>query len=153
MSKFTKERSRKAGLPPGTLIHIGERKREKTEISIFNYDEHKLEEKEIMDVGELISFRDKPSVKWIDVDGIHQVDVLEKVGNCFGLSRSLIRTKSDYVLELLDLRQASCHEYVRVGHMGVIRSGVICHDLRVSLSAKVRSSWGSGYRCNLFDRS
>ena len=39
MAKLTKKRSKKAGLPPGTLIHIGEKKTEKVKITIVEYDE------------------------------------------------------------------------------------------------------------------
>jgi len=40
-----KKRSRKAGLPPGSLVHIGEQKIETTRIHVFHYDEQRLEEK------------------------------------------------------------------------------------------------------------
>jgi len=39
MSKITKKRSQKAGLPPGTLVHIGEKKTEKLKITIMDYNE------------------------------------------------------------------------------------------------------------------
>ena len=39
MSKILKQMSRKSGLPPGSLTHIGEKKVEKIKISIINYDE------------------------------------------------------------------------------------------------------------------
>jgi len=39
MSKVTKKRSLKAGLPPGTLVYIGERKAEAVRITVIDYDE------------------------------------------------------------------------------------------------------------------
>src|SRR4030042_1764612 len=46
MPKLMKKRSRKAGLPPGTLIHIGEKKTEEIKITIMDYDESQFQEKE-----------------------------------------------------------------------------------------------------------
>lgn len=85
MPRLVKERSKKAGLPPGTLIHIGEKMRERTTTTILDYDEQHLQEQEIKTVDECLPFKDKPTVTWVNVDGIHQVEVLEKLGDCFGL--------------------------------------------------------------------
>ncbi len=85
MTRLIKERSKKAGLPPGTPVHIGERKRERTTITILVYDERHLQEQEIKSVDECFPFKEKPTVTWINVDGIHQVEILEKLGDCFGL--------------------------------------------------------------------
>jgi len=80
-----KKRSRKAGLPPGTLIHIGERKTEEVKITIMDYDETQLQEKEAKTFDECIPYKNRPTVTWINVDGIHQVETLEKLGECFGV--------------------------------------------------------------------
>ena len=85
MSRFIKERTKKVGLPPGSLVHIGEMQTGKVTISIFNYDEKQLREKKVKTVEECFSFKDKPNVTWIDIDGVHELEILEKLGNCFGL--------------------------------------------------------------------
>jgi len=85
MSRLIKQRSKKVGLPPGTLVHIGEKKRERTTITILDYDELHLQEEEIETVDECLPFKDKPTVTWVNVDGIHEVEVLERLGDCFGL--------------------------------------------------------------------
>jgi magnesium transporter len=85
MPRFIKKRSRKAGLPPGTLVHIGEQKAEEVKITVIDYDEVRFQEEEIKTVEECFPFKDKPTVTWINVDGIHQVGVLELLGDCFGL--------------------------------------------------------------------
>jgi len=85
MPRLIKERSKKVGLPPGTLVHIGEKKRERTTITILDYDEQHLQEQEIKTVDECLPFKDKPTVTWINVDGIHQVEILERLGEYFGL--------------------------------------------------------------------
>jgi magnesium transporter len=84
MSRFIKKRSRKVGLPPGSLVHIGERKTDKVTITILNYDETQFQEKEAKTVEECFSFKDKPTVTWINVNGIHDLEILRELGNCFG---------------------------------------------------------------------
>src|SRR4030066_1059873 len=85
MPKLTKKRSQKAGLPPGTLIHIGEKKREEPKITILDYDEARFQEREVKSIEECFPFKEKPTVTWINVEGLHQVEVLERLGGWYGV--------------------------------------------------------------------
>jgi magnesium transporter len=87
MRNLTKKRTKKAGLPSGTLVYTGEKKDEQVKIHIIDYDEANVQELEMASVDACIPFRDKPTVTWINVDGVHNVSVLEKLGECFGLHR------------------------------------------------------------------
>jgi magnesium transporter len=85
MPTLIKKRSKKAGLPPGSLVHIGEKKAEIPKITVMDYDEAQFQEKEIKTIEECFLFKDKPTVTWINIDGLHQVEILEKLGECYGL--------------------------------------------------------------------
>jgi len=85
MPKFIKKSSKTIGLPPGSLVHIGEKKTAKVKISILDYDEKQFEEKEAKKVEDCFPFKDKSTVTWINIDGVHQVDIIEKIGKRFGL--------------------------------------------------------------------
>ena len=85
MSRWLKKRSGKTGLPPGSLVHIGERLTEKTRITVLDYDEANIEEKEISTARECRQFKDRPTVTWIHINGIHDVQTLEEFGTIFGL--------------------------------------------------------------------
>ena len=85
MPTLIKTRSKKAGLPPGTLVHIGEKKAETPKIIIMDYDEARFQEKEIKTIEECFLFKDTPTVTWINIDGLHRVEILEKLGECYGL--------------------------------------------------------------------
>jgi magnesium transporter len=84
-SKFTKRISKKAGMSPGTLVHVGEQKIEKTRITVMNYDQERLEEKELERIEESFDYKDSPPVSWINIDGLHEVDVIEKIGAHFNI--------------------------------------------------------------------
>ena len=85
MLGLIKKRSKKRGLPPGTLVHIGEKKAEKIKITIINYDETQLQEKEAKAIEECFPFKDLPTVTWVNIDGLHDIEVMEKIGKHFGL--------------------------------------------------------------------
>jgi magnesium transporter len=85
MVRFTDKTSKKAGLPPDTLVHIGEKRAEKVRIRLMNYHEGHFEERDLSSVEECLPYKDKDSVTWINIDGIHQVDMVEKIGRHCGL--------------------------------------------------------------------
>ena len=80
-----KKTSRKAGLSPGTLVHVGERKVEDTKISIMDYDEANLREMTVDTIENCGQFMETDSVSWINISGIHDVDMIQKLGTCFNL--------------------------------------------------------------------
>jgi len=64
---------------------VGDKKAEKVSITIIDYDEAHLEEKEAKEIEECFPFKDTPTVTWINIDGIQNVDVVEKIGRHFNL--------------------------------------------------------------------
>ena len=85
MLKLFRKTARKVGLPPGTLVQVEEKKAEKAKISLIDYDEAQFQEKEAETVEECFPFKDKPSVTWINIEGVYQVEVIEKIGAHFGI--------------------------------------------------------------------
>jgi len=85
MAKLIKKHSRKAGLPPGTLVHIGTRKAESVRITIIDYDEEKFQEKQLPAIEQCFPFKETTTVTWINIDGIHDVSLIEKLGKQFDL--------------------------------------------------------------------
>ena len=83
MAKILKKRSEKAGLSPGSLVFVGEKKTEKAKISIIDYNEKKFEEKQVKNIEECFPFKDLPTVTWINICGLHQTEIVERVGNHF----------------------------------------------------------------------
>ena len=83
--KLYKRSSKKAGLSPGTLVHIGEKKTEEVNISMMDYDESQIQEKDAATVGECLPFKEKPTVTWVNVSGIHDVTVIEEFGKAFNI--------------------------------------------------------------------
>jgi magnesium transporter len=73
------------GLSPGTLVHVGEKKIKETKISIVDYNEAQIQEMDVKTAEECFPYKDKPTVTWIKIDGLHEIEVIEKIGRHFGL--------------------------------------------------------------------
>ena len=84
MVEMIKKRSKKAGLPPGTLIHIGEQRAEASKITVISYDDTRFHKEELKTVEECFPYKEKPTMTWINIDGIHQKEILEKLSGYFG---------------------------------------------------------------------
>jgi magnesium transporter len=83
MPRISGLRSRKAGLAPGTLVHVGKRKLGAVKISRIDYTEDWLTERSALSAADALVTKRRPKVRWINVDGLQQVDVLEKLGSYF----------------------------------------------------------------------
>ena len=84
-SKFLKKASKKAGMSPGVLVHVGEQKVETVRITLMSYDQAGSEETELKRIEESFAYKDTPPVTWINIDGLHQVELIEKIGNHFNI--------------------------------------------------------------------
>ena len=78
-------KSEKTGTPPGTLVYIGEERKEEVSISKFLYSDKFVEEEVILDPENITVPRSENIKYWVDVDGIHNKEVIEKVGKIFDI--------------------------------------------------------------------
>lgn len=84
--KPARRRLHKVGLPPGSLIHIGEEKLEKVEVLLITYDDQTHQERAIVNPEDCRPDRiSQPGLKWVIVTGLNDVEVLEKIGHAYGL--------------------------------------------------------------------
>ena len=84
-SRLFYRKARKAGLPPGTLVFTGEQKIEKAQIRILDYGVDHFREKTCERLEECLPLQDSAAVSWINIDGLHEVEIIEKLGNHFGI--------------------------------------------------------------------
>jgi magnesium transporter len=84
-SKFFKKASKKAGMSPGALVHVGEQKVETARITLMSYDQAGFEERELRRIEESFAYKDRPPVSWINIDGLHEVELIEKIGTHFNI--------------------------------------------------------------------
>ncbi|HDP26186.1 MAG TPA: magnesium/cobalt transporter CorA [Deltaproteobacteria bacterium] len=85
MVKYIQKSSVKKGLPPGTLVHVGEEKLGETRISLFEYDTAGYREAAHATLEDVIASRDSQRVSWINISGLSQVEVIQQIGSRFDL--------------------------------------------------------------------
>ena len=82
----TPQSKQKTGLPPGKLVYIGDQKDAPVHISVIDYDSDHFEERTFTNPEECFRYKNTLTRTWINVDGIHQTAVVEKIGKHFGIS-------------------------------------------------------------------
>ncbi|MFZ5861752.1 MAG: magnesium/cobalt transporter CorA [Nitrospirota bacterium] len=85
MKGFTPRRSRKAGLPPGSVVHIGTPSSRPARIQTLRYGPDRLVEEPTATLDQALACREEPGVAWINVDGVQDVEMLKQLGEGYGL--------------------------------------------------------------------
>lgn len=85
VGRLVKRASKRPGSAPGVPVHTGERKVETTRIEVIDYDLHRLEERSVDDVLACFPLKETPTVSWVNVDGLHDVDLLQRLGAHFDI--------------------------------------------------------------------
>jgi magnesium transporter len=85
MLKFTKKMTKKAGTAPGTLMYVGEREAEPVPISVVEYDQQKIQEKDVDAIEAALGSVDTGLKTWINIDGIHDTHMIQAIGHHFDI--------------------------------------------------------------------
>ena len=80
-----KKRSTKAGLPPGSLVHLGDQKLEHARVTLVDYGPDGLEEKQFETLAESRAYTPTQAIHWLNVYGLHEPEILAEVGRRFNL--------------------------------------------------------------------
>jgi magnesium transporter len=91
MSEKKHVKRRPIGISPSELVHVGHLKEEQTRVHVFYYNSDYTEEKWVENLNELqqITLKDE-YVNWVNIYGLSELPVIEKVGEIFGLNKLLL---------------------------------------------------------------
>lgn len=73
-------KNKKVGLAPGTLIYTGELKDERIKITFYSYNDRTVKKVTENSLVKLSSFNEKDSVNWINIEGVHNVELIKEIG-------------------------------------------------------------------------
>ena len=79
------KRSRKTGLPAGTLVHLGERKTEHAAITLIEYDAGALQETHFDSLAACQACAPSQPKLWLNVHCLHEPSVMQEIGKRFQL--------------------------------------------------------------------
>jgi len=80
MARFIKDRKASKGQIPGSLILIGNQKMDQPILRLMEYNPKSLVEIELKSVDEAISSTSPGSVSWLNIYGIHDLDLMKRLG-------------------------------------------------------------------------
>ncbi|MEJ2053372.1 MAG: magnesium and cobalt transport protein CorA [Calditrichaceae bacterium] len=83
--KKRKKSSARIGLSPGAMIYTGDQKVKQTSIELIDYDEKAFNVKKLKTIEEAVHFKDTPTVSWLNIVGLHDTELIQKVGKHFGI--------------------------------------------------------------------
>jgi len=72
--------SDKAGMSPGSLVHIGDIVDAESRMSVIDYSKETIEEQSIQSTDEILQYIDKDTVTWLNVEGLKDVELVESIG-------------------------------------------------------------------------
>lgn len=85
MKKPKKLRSQKAGLPPGSLVPIGEKKTDAPSMHLFDFDNNGLDETSPADIHALTRSNPQFQTRWANFYGSLSPETLARIGHIFNL--------------------------------------------------------------------
>jgi len=85
MSDSLSNISEKAGMPPGSLVHVGDALEAESRISVIDYSKETIEEQSIQSIGEILPFKDTDTVTWVNVEGLKDVEIIDSVGRILNI--------------------------------------------------------------------
>ncbi|MBK5275120.1 MAG: magnesium/cobalt transporter CorA [Desulfuromonadales bacterium] len=117
--RFLKKRSIKAGMPPGSLVHIGDTPAAAVSIELIGYDPDSFEEQRFQSVDECLPSLKRPGITWVNVEGVHNVEIIRHLGEQYALhplvledivntvQRSKIEDYDDYLFIVLRMLRST----------------------------------------------
>lgn len=83
MARFVKKRKEDIGLSPDDISFRGEQKMDSVVMRIIDFDAKEFDENTIKRVSEVREYQKKPTVTWYNVDGLHNVHIIEEIAEVF----------------------------------------------------------------------
>lgn len=131
--RLRRRRSKKIGLSPGSLVHIGEQKVEEVQLSLINYNLDNVKFEKVEEISQLDQFIKKDAVNWLNVSGLHQPEIIEQIGDQFGIhslvledimnteQRSKVEIYDDYIFIVVKMmRYDDKNEELDVEQLSII---------------------------------
>src|SRR5665647_315147 len=85
MARFLKKNKASLHRAPGSVIFVGSQKVDQARVSVMDYDQGNLQELDLKKVTDGERFKKTDSVTWINVDGVHDTDLITELGRSFDL--------------------------------------------------------------------
>lgn len=153
------------GAPPGTLVIDEPAGGAKTRLFVVDYDEHRVEEKEVRSIDDAVPYitDDRPSITWVDVHGICDRATLERMGEVFSIHplalEDMVNVPQRPKTDVYPKHQLVVARAVRVTDEGAVATSQVgmivgkdfvltvqedpAHDVLEPVRERIRRGWGT----------
>jgi magnesium transporter len=83
--KRTQNYKKHVGQVPGALVYTGNKSGNKLHIQSFDYNKDTVEETVLLNTEDAVPVKDTESVTWININGLHHIGEIEKIGKQYNL--------------------------------------------------------------------
>jgi len=90
MTRYLKKQKNEIGLSPQELVFRGKKKIDQVLFRLIDFFEDTVEEKTITSIKEVSPYKDKKSVSWLNIDGLHDLDSLNEIGKEFQMENFIL---------------------------------------------------------------
>lgn len=90
MTQSLSNASEKIGMPPGSLIHVGDVHETESSITLVDYDASSVEVRQLENISQLTDYRNSDSVSWVIIEGLSNVGVVDQIGSMFDIHQLVL---------------------------------------------------------------
>lgn len=83
MARFVKKQKKEIGMSPDALYFSGQKKLDNVLLRVIDFDANNLEENAINKVADVLTYQQKDTVTWFNVDGLHNEAIMEEIARGF----------------------------------------------------------------------
>ena len=127
MARIVKKKKEEIGLAPDTLYFRGKKKEDKVLLRLIDFDADNLQESPIQTVKEVLEYQEKPTVTWFNVDGLHNITVMEEISKGFNIDKLILA-------DVMDTQaRPKVHEYANCIYLSIkmLQQNEKTHDITV----------------------
>ncbi|HRZ97864.1 MAG TPA: magnesium/cobalt transporter CorA [Paludibacter sp.] len=90
MSRFIKKKKEDIGLSPYAIVFRGQKKTDKTEITVMDFDLTDVREFKVKTADQLQQFKNSKSLSWLNVDSLHDVESMQEIAEIFEIPDNIL---------------------------------------------------------------
>ena len=90
MARFLNDRQKATGEIPGSLIHLGTQRIEKTRMRFIDFTPEKQIELELENLEDCLPYLAENTVSWLNIYGLHDAGLVQKLGELFEIHSLLL---------------------------------------------------------------
>tara|TARA_R110002126_G_scaffold12156_1_gene53059 strand:- start:1342 stop:2406 length:1065 start_codon:yes stop_codon:yes gene_type:complete len=90
MARFVRKSKDEIGRAPDELFYRGEKKIDEVLIRVIDFDANNLNEQPLKDITEALSYQDKKTVTWLNIDGLHNKELMLNIAKGFELDELVL---------------------------------------------------------------